>query len=125
MAYFAQIENNIVQQVIKISNDILDEPSLQFPDTEPLGQSFIANTLGFAGTWKQTSYNANFRKHYAGIGYTYDETLDAFIPPQPFPSWLLDTDTCNWYAPIPYPNDGHKYYWDEDKQEWIQNDQIP
>ena len=119
MAYFAQIENNIIQQVIKISNQTLDEPTLQFPDTEPIGQAFIANTLGFAGTWKQTSYNASFRKHFAGIGYTYDETLDAFIPPKPYPSWLLDTNTCTWYAPVPYPNDGNMYQWDEATQQWV------
>lgn len=119
MAYFAQIENNIVQQVIKISNQTLDEPTLQFPDTEPLGQSFITNVLGLSGIWKQTSYNASFRKHYAGIGYTYDETLDAFIRPKPYPSWLLDTDTCTWYPPVPYPNDGNMYQWDEATQQWV------
>lgn len=117
MAYFAQLDNNIVQQVISISNNDAPDPAPN--NSEPLGQAFIANVLGFSGTWKQTSYNGTFRKHYAGIGYTYDETLDAFIPPKPYPSWLLDTDTCNWYAPVPYPNDGNMYQWDEATQQWV------
>lgn len=118
MAYFAHIHNEVVQQVIKISNETLDEPTLQFPDTEPIGQDFIANTLGFAGTWKQTSYNGNFRKNYAGIGYTYDEQRDAFIPPQPYPSWILNESTCLWESPIPYPTDGNIYTWNEESLEW-------
>lgn len=117
MAYFALLNNNLVEQVISISNN--DAPDPAPSNSEPLGQAFIANVLGLSGTWKQTSYNGTFRKHYAGIGYTYDETLDAFIPPKPYPSWLLDTDTCNWYAPVPYPNDGNMYYWDEAAQQWI------
>ena len=118
MAYFAQLENNIVQQVISISN--FDAPDPAPTNSEPLGQSFIANVLKLGGTWKQTSYNGTFRKHYAGIGYTYDDVLDAFIPPKPYPSWLLNTETCNWEAPIPYPNDGKSYYWDEETQQWVE-----
>ena len=118
MAYFAQLENNIVQQVISISNN--DAPDPAPTNSEPLGQAFIANVLKLGGTWKQTSYNGTFRKHYAGIGYTYDDVLDAFIPPKPYPSWLLNTETCNWEAPVPYPNDGKSYYWDEETQQWVE-----
>jgi hypothetical protein len=81
MAYFAKLENNIVTEVISISNDICGEPTLGFPDTDAAGRAFIANTLKFAGTWKQTSFNNNFRGTYAGIGYTYDADLDEFIAP--------------------------------------------
>lgn len=122
MAYFAQLDNNIVQQVISISNNDAPDPAPN--NSEPLGQAFIANVLRLSGVWKQTSYNGNFRKHYAGIGFTYDETLDAFIPPKPYPSWLLDTNTCNWYAPVPYPNDGNMYQWDEATQQWVLIDQT-
>ena len=81
MAYFAKLENNTVVQVISISNDVCGEPTLTFPDTDAAGRAFIANTLKFAGVWKQTSYNNNFRGTYAGIGYTYDSELDEFIAP--------------------------------------------
>lgn len=82
MAYFAQIdENNIVQQVIAISNDVCGEPTLGFPDTCAAGRAFIANTLKLGGVWKQTSYNNNFRGTYAGIGFTYDAVNDVFISP--------------------------------------------
>lgn len=117
MAYFARLDNNIVQQVISISNN--DAPDPAPSNSEPLGQAFIATNLKLSGIWKQTSYNGSFRKHYAGIGFTYDETLDAFIPPKPYQSWLLDTYTCNWYPPLPYPNDGNRYYWDEVTQQWV------
>lgn len=124
MAYFAQVENNIVQQVISINNSVIGEPELSFPETEPIGQEFISSTLKFSGTWLQTSYNSNYRKHYAGVGYSYDATLDAFIPPQPFTSWILDITTCVWEAPVPYPNDGHRYYWDEDTLSWVRVDDV-
>ena len=119
MAYFAKIENNTVTEVISINNDVLNEPNLHFPDTEPIGQYFIKNILMFDGLWKQTSYNGNFRKRYAGIGYTYNSVLDVFIPKKRYPSWVINTETCDWQAPISYPNDGYNYYWDEEKQEWI------
>jgi len=83
MAYFAQLdENNIVQQVIAINNDVLNEPEFSFPETEVLGKAFISQTLGLPGIWKQTSYNGNIRKRYAGIGYFYDEELDEFVAPE-------------------------------------------
>ena len=67
----------------------------------------------------RTSYNGNIRKNYAGIGYRYDDTLDAFIPPQPFPSWLLDDETAQWVAPVPYPDDNLMYSWDEEAGAWV------
>lgn len=81
MAHFAKLENNTVTNIIRVSNDICGEPTLTFPDTCPAGRAFIANTLKLDGTWKQTSYNNNFRGTYAGIGYTYDADLDEFIAP--------------------------------------------
>lgn len=83
MAYFAKIENNKVTQIISVSNDVCGEPTLTFPDTCAAGRAFIANTLKFDGDWKQTSYNANFRGCYAGIGYTYDPDNDVFVAPEP------------------------------------------
>lgn len=114
MTHFAKVENGIVTQVIVAEQD--------FVDTQE-------------GTWVQTSYNTRggvhyapdshepdggvaLRKNYAGIGYTYDAARDAFIPPQPYPSWLLDEDTCLWDAPVPYPTDGKRYNWNEDTQQW-------
>ncbi|NDF99457.1 MAG: hypothetical protein EB101_11185 [Chitinophagia bacterium] len=121
MAHFAQLDaDNIVQQVIVLSNDVCGEPTLDFPDTEAAGCAFIANTLKLGDVWKQTSYNGNFRKQYAGIGYTYDAVRDAFIAPQPFPSWELNEDTCRWEAPVPYPTDDKPYRWDEDTQAWVE-----
>ena len=114
MAHFAQLENNVVKQVIVVSNqDILDENG---QESEQKGIDFCSNLLG--GTWKQTSYNAKIRKNYAGIGYTYDEGRDAFIPPKPFDSWLLDEDTCQWKAPVDYPTDGGRYLWNETTTSW-------
>ena len=114
MAHFAQLENNVVKQVIVVSNqDILDENG---QESEQKGIDFCSNLLG--GTWKQTSYNAKIRKNYAGIGYTYDEGRDAFIPPKPFNSWLLDEDTCQWKAPVDYPTDGERYTWNEETLAW-------
>ena len=114
MAHFACLENNVVTQVIVVSNqDILDE---QGQESEQKGIDFCSNLLG--GTWKQTSYNAKIRKNYAGVGYTYDETLDAFVPPKPFASWLLDTDKAQWKAPVDYPTEEGKYTWNEETTSW-------
>lgn len=119
MAHFAQIdENNIVLQVIVVNNATIED--LAFPESEPVGVAFCQSIYGLDTNWKQTSYNATFRKNYAGIGYTYDDVLDAFIPPKPYPSWLLNTQTCQWEAPVPYPNDGKDYYWDETTQTWVE-----
>lgn len=116
MASFAQLDDdNVVLQVITVSNSDAPDPA---PDnSEPLGQAFI-ESLGLTGRWIQTSYNGRFRKNYAGIGYTYDEIRDAFIPPQPYPSWLLDETTCLWQPPIPYPDDGGMWTWNEHLQQW-------
>jgi len=114
MAHFAQIENNIVIQVIVVdNNDILDE---QGNESESIGIQVCQDLLG--GEWKQTSYNGNLRKNYAGIGDTYDETRDAFISPKPYPSWVLDENTCRWEAPIPYPEDENMYIWNEELINW-------
>ena len=114
MAHFAQLENNVVKQVIVVSNqDILDENG---QESEQKGIDFCSNLLG--GTWKQTSYNAKIRKNYAGIGYTYDEGRDAFIAPKPYNSWLLDENKAQWKAPVDYPTDDKKYTWDENTTSW-------
>lgn len=119
MPYFAKVENNLVTQVIAIDQETLD-----------------TGDWGNPAIWFQTSYNTHggihygpdgkpdggiaLRKNYAGIGYTYDPVIDAFIPPQPYPSWLLNTKTCLWQPPTPYPNDGKSYTWDEATQSWVE-----
>jgi len=114
MAHFAKLENNVVTQVIVVSNqDILDEKG---QESEELGIAFCSNLLG--GTWKQTSYNGTIRKNYAGIGYTYDEGRDAFIAPKPFASWVLDEETCQWKAPVDMPTDDKRYTWNEETTSW-------
>ena len=122
MAHFAKLEeNNIVTQVIVVSNDIAT--------SESAGATFINNLYGTSDTWKQTSYNtfANvhsgggtaFRKNYAGVGFTYDASRDAFIPPKPYASWVLDEDSCQWKSPVDYPDDNDlKYVWDESNTAW-------
>ena len=114
MAHFAKLDNNIVVSVIVISNQEIINNNGQ--ESEQKGIEFCYNLLG--GDWKQTSYNGNFRKNYAGIGYYYDSIRDAFIPPKPFPSWILNEDTCLWDSPVPYPNDGKMYTWNEEILNW-------
>lgn len=119
MGNFAKLDDqNVVIDVIVVNNDTLD--NLQFPESESVGVAFLTDWSGGYTNWKQTSYNVNFRKNYAGVGYTYDAVLDAFIVPKPFSSWLLNTTTCQWEAPIPYPTDGKKYSWNEDTQQWVE-----
>ena len=101
MAIYAKVKNGIVEKVI------VAEP--EFFDT------FVDDS---AGTWIETKMDGSIRKNYAGIGFSYDSTRDAFIPPQPYPSWTLKEDTCLWEAPIPYPDDGNMYEWNETNQEW-------
>ena len=116
MAHFVRIENGVVVQGIVVNNkDTADEHGVE---KEDIGIAFCSNLLG--GTWKQTSYNGNIRKNYAGIGYTYDETLDAFIPPKPFASWVLDTDKAQWKAPVDMPVDDKRYTWNEDTLAWVE-----
>ena len=116
MAHFAQLdENNVVTQVIVIhNNELLDNGE----ESEAKGLAFCQ--VLFPGLhWKQTSYNGNFRKNYAGIGYTYlPFPIDGFAPPRPYPSWNLNPDTCHWVAPLPYPADGLVYAWDEAIGNW-------
>jgi hypothetical protein len=117
MAHFAQLnEENLVTQVIVVANqDTADQDGVE---NEAIGIEFCTNLLG--GRWVQTSYNANIRKNYAGIGYKYDATLDAFIPPQPFESWTLNEETAQWEAPTSYPDDGKRYSWDEATTSWVE-----
>jgi hypothetical protein len=120
MAHFAQLENNVVKQVIVISNqEILDE---QGKESEGKGIAFCFNLLG--GTWIQTSYNGKIRKNYAGIGYTYDKGRDAFIAPQPYNSWLLDETTCQWKSPVDMPTDGEMYSWNEETISWNKRETL-
>lgn len=110
MAHFAQVdENDIVLQVIVVPNN-----------QEHRGQEFCSDDLGLGGTWVQTSYNGKMRKNYAGIGYKFDRTRDAFIAPQPFPSWILNEETCVWESPTPRPSDEKMYRWDEESLSWIE-----
>ena len=108
MAHFAEVDKNgLVLRVLVV------------PDSqENRGQDYLANDLELGGTWVQTSYNARIRTNYAGIGMTYDATRDAFIPEQPYASWVLNEDTCQWDAPIAYPTDGLMYQWDETITDW-------
>tara|TARA_R110000772_G_scaffold3290_4_gene11862 strand:+ start:276 stop:617 length:342 start_codon:yes stop_codon:yes gene_type:complete len=107
MAHWAEIDDDgLVLRVTVGNNDEPDE-----------GYQWLVDNLG--GTWVQTSYNRTFRKNYAGIGFTYDETRDAFIPPQPYASWVLDEDTCLWVAPVPMPENGD-YVWDEEAGDWVE-----
>jgi len=137
MSHFAELKDNIVQRVIVAEQDFID-----------------SGVVGDSSNWIQTSYNTRggvhyapnssnpdngvaLRKNYAGIGYTYDKTKDAFIAPQPYPSWLLDDETCQWNAPVPIPNDmafqlynaysimGKTYVWDEPTTSWIERDTTP
>ena len=99
MAHFAKLdENNIVTQVIVVSND--DIKDVNGVEVEEIGVAFCKKLLGADTNWKQTSYNNNFRVRYAGISYTYNEELDAFIPPSPFPSWVLVEETADWQSPL-------------------------
>jgi hypothetical protein len=117
MAHFAELdETNIVKQVIVVhNNELLDDNS---NESEQKGIDFCTNLLG--GTWVQTSYNETIRKNYAVIGFTYDPIRDAFIPPQLYPSWILNEDTCQLESPVPYPTDGPAYCWDEATLTWVE-----
>ena len=111
MAHFAELdENNVVTRVLVTDNDAPNE-----------GFDWLVENLG--GTWMQTSYNATIRFNYAGIGFSYDSELDAFIAPQPYPSWILDS-LAQWQAPIPYPDDGLMYSWNEALGDWEQSETV-
>jgi hypothetical protein len=116
MSHFAKIdENNVVTQVVVVDNK--DTADASGVEKEHIGAAYLESVLG--GTWKQTSYHGNIRKNYAGIGYTYDADIDAFVPPKPYPSWVLD-ENAQWQAPVPMPDDGEMYSWDEDAQSWVE-----
>ena len=113
MSHFAKVENGIVTQVLVIEQDVVD-----------------TGLFGDPAAWVQTSYNTSggehrlggtpLRKNYAGIGYTYDSQRDAFIPPKPYNSWVLDENTCLWAAPVAAPDDGKLYNWNEDTGAWVE-----
>ena len=116
MASFAKIGlNNKVIAVVSVNNEVLKDSN--GIEQEQLGIDFLTNIYGWA-IWKQTSYNGNFRKNYAGIGYTYDEERDAFIPKKPYNSWVLNEQTCQWNSPVAYPTDGKRYNWNETNLTW-------
>ena len=112
MAHFAELDaNNVVLRVIVVGN--ADTSDASGVEDESIGVAFCRKLFG--GIWKQTSYNGNFRKNYAGIGFTYDPSLDAFIAPQPNPACILDTETCQWNCP---PSDGNTYTWNAETKTW-------
>lgn len=132
MGYFAKLnENNIVTEIHSVSNFVFETNGI---DDENKGIEYLTMIFNYSN-WKQTSYNTMsgihytngipsvdqskaFRKNYAGIGDTYDEGRDAFISPKPYDSWIINEDTCLWESPIPYPNDGNRYYWNEETLSW-------
>ena len=109
MSHWAEIdlENKVIRVTVGDNNDPAGDE----------GYQWLIDNLG--GTWIKTSYNNNIRFNYAGIGYSYDEVRDAFIPPKPFNSWVLDEATCQWNSPISYPSDGKKYGWNEESSDWV------
>ena len=109
MAHFAEVDtNDVVLRVLVVGND-----------QEHRGQEFLADDLALGGTWVQTSYNGNMRKNYAGVGFTFDRVRDAFIAPKPYPSWVLDEETCIWDAPTPMPVvEGKMFTWVEADLNW-------
>ena len=119
MAHFAKLdENNVVLEVNVVDNEnLLDENNVEH---EALGVAFLIKWSGGYSNWKQTSYNKTFRKNYATIGSTYDYVRNAFIPPKPYASWVLDEDTCLWNAPVSYPVDGGLYRWNEETLSWVE-----
>ena len=117
MAYFAKLgTGNIIETVISINNAVITDSN--GIEQEQLGVDFINKLYNTRDVWKQTSYNKTFRKNYAGIGYQYDQTRDAFIAPKPFNSWILNENTCIWEAPVTKPQDDNIYRWNEQNQSW-------
>jgi len=111
MAHFAKLgKGNIIETVAVVHNDIAT--------TEQSGVDFLNNLYNTRDVWKKTSYNNNIRKNFAGIGFQYDQTRDAFIAPKPYQSWTLNETTCQWEAPVDYPNDGESYKWNEQTLSW-------
>ena len=111
MAHFAKLgKGNIVERVAVVSNDVAT--------TEQEGVDFLNNLYQSRDVWKQTSYNGNIRKNYAGVGFKYDQTRDAFIGPKPYDSWILNEETCRWEAPVLRPDDEKIYNWNETTKQW-------
>jgi hypothetical protein len=123
MAHFAQLdENNVVTQVIVVGNNELLDANGQ--EREELGVAFCQKLFG--GNWKQTSYNHSMRKRYAGIGYSYNADLDAFVPPKPYASWTLNSESASWDPPTPMPTtEGKMYSWDEATTSWVEHETAP
>lgn len=135
MAHFARLdENNAVINVIVVHNNELLDNGVE---SEAKGIAFCQSLLGATTKWVQTSYNKSFRKNYAGIGFVYREDIDAFIPPKPYPSWILNEDIGAWEPPIPlpldavdpftaelYPGEGTVYVWNEDNQNWVEVNNV-
>ena len=128
MAHFAKLDqNNIVVTINVVHNS---ELLIDGAENEQKGINFLNTFFNTSDNWKQTSYNTQggvhklggtpFRKNYAGIGYTYNEDKDAFIPPQPYSSWTLNNDTCQWEAPVAYPDDDKEYQWNEETTNWVE-----
>jgi len=117
MAHFAELDaNNVVLRIVVVGN--ADTSDANGVEKEHIGAAFCERLFG--GTWKQTSYNGNMRKNYAGIGFTYNASIDAFVPPKPYPSWVLNNTTANWDAPVAKPNDGKSYEWNEAELNWVE-----
>jgi hypothetical protein len=117
MAHFAKLDdNNVVVSVHVVNNDVI---TVNGDESEQAGIDFLSNLHGHS-SWKQTSYNGTIRKNYAGVGYTYDASRDAFILPKPFESWILNETTCQWDAPVAKPSDGKYYKWDEATTSWVE-----
>ena len=118
MAHFAKLDSSgrVIEVHVVHNNELLDENGVE---QETRGVDFLRTWSRGHEAWKQTSYNGSFRKHFAGIGYTYDAQRDAFIPPKPFASWTLNESTLNWEPPVPYPTDEKGYRWDEPTLSWI------
>ena len=120
MAHFAKLEDNVVTDVVVVdNNDILDADG---NESEALGINFLKDMFGQDTVWKQTSYNNNMRQRYASIGGTYNESMDAFIDPKPYPSWTMNSENGEWTPPTPRPPDTetHFHMWDEESQQWVQ-----
>ena len=121
MAHFAKLDkdNNVIE-IVCVNN--IETLTSDGSESEMMGVAFLIRWSGGYSNWKQTSYNGKIRKNYAGIGYKYDAQRDAFIPPQPFPSWSLNEETCLWDPPVPMPTDGQIYNWDEATASWVVNE---
>jgi hypothetical protein len=118
MAHFAQLDdNNKVLNVIVVNNEELIENDVEL---EAKGIAFCQSLFGENTRWVQTSFNGSFRKNFAGVDYTYDPIADHFYSPSVFASWILNENTARWEAPVPQPNDGKKYVWNEDNLEWTE-----